>query len=90
MWEKTMKLFSYMSRITFKEAPTSNSPTTTGMRLRPPNFPGYNLRESPTPQFSSYNQKEDATPYVLGIKTKGGYNHLSFPNPIALKYKCQM
>jgi hypothetical protein len=40
-------------------------PTTTGRRLQPPSFLGYNLREAPTPQFSSYNQKEATTPYVL-------------------------
>jgi hypothetical protein len=65
MREKTTKFFSYMSRITFKEAPTSNSPATTGRRLQPPSFSGYNLREAPTPQFSGYNQKEATTPYVL-------------------------
>jgi hypothetical protein len=44
-----------MSRITFKETPTSNSPTTTIRKLQSPIFSGYNLREDPTPQFSSYN-----------------------------------
>jgi hypothetical protein len=76
MREKTTKCFYYMSRITFKEAPTSNSPATTGRRLQPPSFSGYNLREAPTPQFSGYNQKEATTPYVLRLQPEGGYNHL--------------
>jgi hypothetical protein len=38
---------------------------TTGRRLRPLIFSGYNLREDPTPQFSGYNQKEATTPYFL-------------------------
>jgi hypothetical protein len=59
-----------MSRITFKEAPTSNSLAPTGRRLQPPSFLGYNLREYPTPQFSRYNQKE-ATTYKL---CSPGYN----------------
>jgi hypothetical protein len=40
-------------------------PATTGRRLQPTGFSGYNLREAPTPQFSGYNQKEATTPYVL-------------------------
>jgi hypothetical protein len=40
-------------------------PATTGRRLQPPSFSGYNLREYPTPQFSGYNQKDATTPYVL-------------------------
>jgi hypothetical protein len=87
MQEKTTELFSYMSRITFKEAPTSNSLATTGRRLQPPSFSGYKLREAPTPQFSGYNQKEATTPYVLRLQLEGGHNHLSFPHPTALKYK---
>jgi hypothetical protein len=55
-----------------------------------PLFSGYNLREALTPQFSSYNQKEATTPYVLWLQLKYGYKNLSFPHPIALKYKCQM
>jgi hypothetical protein len=43
------RIFSYMSRITFKEAPTSNSPAPTGRRLQPPSFSGSNLKEAPTP-----------------------------------------
>jgi hypothetical protein len=74
-------------RITFKEAPTSNSPAPTGRRLQPPSFSGYNLREAPTPQFSGYNQKEATTPYVLRLQPEGGYNHLSLPHPTTLKYK---
>jgi hypothetical protein len=54
-----------MSRITFKEAPNSNSPAPIGRRLQPPSFSNYDLREAPTLQFSGYNQKEDTTPYVL-------------------------
>jgi hypothetical protein len=84
---KPHNVFSYMSRITFKEAPTSHSPATTGRRLQPPSFSGYNLREAPTPQFSGYNQKEATTPYVLWLQLEGGYNHLSLPRPTALKYK---
>jgi hypothetical protein len=76
-----------MSRIKFKEAPTSNSPFTIRRRLQPPSFSGYNLREALTPQFSGYNQKEATTPYVLWIQPKGGYNHLSLPYPTTLKYK---
>jgi hypothetical protein len=82
-----MECFSYMSRITFKEAPNCNSPTTTGRRLQPPSLSGYNLREAPTPQFSGYNQKEATTPYVLWLQPKGGYNHISLPRPTDLKYK---
>jgi hypothetical protein len=63
------------------------SPVATGRRLQPPIFLGYNLRETPTPQFYGYNQKEDTTPYVLRLQSGGGYNHLSFPHPAALKYK---
>jgi hypothetical protein len=65
-------------------------PAATGRRLQPPRFSGYNLREAPTPQFSGYNQKEATTPYVLRLQLEGGYNHLSFPRPNALKYKFQM
>jgi hypothetical protein len=43
-------------------------PATTGRRLQPPIFSGYNLREAPTPQFSGYNQKEATTPYVLWLQ----------------------
>jgi hypothetical protein len=35
---------------------------TTGRRLQPPSFSGYNLKEAPTPQFSIYNKKEATTP----------------------------
>jgi hypothetical protein len=66
------------------------SPATTGRRLQAPIFLGYNLREATTPQFSSYNQKEDTTSYVLRLQLEGGYNHLSVPHTVALKYKCQM
>jgi hypothetical protein len=59
----------------------------TGRRLQPPIFSGYNLREAPTPKFYGYNQKEATIPYVLRIQPEGGYNHLSFPHPTALKYK---
>jgi hypothetical protein len=62
-------------------------PTATGRRLQPHSFSGYKLREAPTPQFSGYNQKEATTPYVLRLQLEGGYNHLSFPYPTALKYK---
>jgi hypothetical protein len=62
----------------------------TGRRLRPPIFSGYNLREAPTPQFSGHNQKEATTPYVHWLQPEGGYNHISFPCTVALKYKCQM
>jgi hypothetical protein len=34
----------------------------TGMRLQPPSFSGYKLKEAPSPQFSGYNQKEAITP----------------------------
>jgi hypothetical protein len=73
---ENLGIFSYMSRITFKEAPTSNSPTPTRRRLQPPSFLGYSLREAPTPQFSGYNQKESTTPYVIHLQPEGGYNHL--------------
>jgi hypothetical protein len=62
-------------------------PATTGRRLQPPIFTGYNLREAPNPQFSSYNHKEATNPYVLRLHPKGGYNHLSLPRSTALKYK---
>jgi hypothetical protein len=59
--------FSYMSlRITFIGITNFLCfLTTTGRRLQPPSFSGYNLKEAPTPQFSGYNQKEATTPYVL-------------------------
>jgi hypothetical protein len=51
------------------EAPTSFTfPATTGRRLQPPSFSGYNLREALTPQFSGYNQKEATTPNVLRLQ----------------------
>jgi hypothetical protein len=62
-------------------------PAATRRRLQPPSFSGYSLREAPTPQFSGYNQKEATTPYVLWLQSESGYKHLSFPRPIALKYK---
>jgi hypothetical protein len=68
MQEKANKCFSYMSRITFKEAPNSNSPATTRRMFLHPIVLGYNLREDPTPQFFGYNQKEDTTPYVLWLQ----------------------
>jgi hypothetical protein len=40
---------------------------TTGRRLQPPSFSGYNLREAPTPQFFGYNQKEAKTLYALWL-----------------------
>jgi hypothetical protein len=60
-------------------------PAATGMKLQPPSFSGYNLREAPTPQFSIYNQKEATTPNVLWLKPEGVYNHLSLPRPATLK-----
>jgi hypothetical protein len=65
---------------------------TTGRRLQPPSFLGYNLREAPTIEFYGYNQKEATTPYVIWLQpkvdtTEGGYNHMSFPHPNALTYK---
>jgi hypothetical protein len=66
-------ILSYMSLgITFKEAPTSNSPATTRRRLRPPSFPDYNLGEGVTPQFSVYNHKEATIPYVIWLQPEGG------------------
>jgi hypothetical protein len=62
----------------------------TGRMHEPPLFSSYNLRETPTPQFSENNQKEATTPYVLRLQLEGGYNHLSLPHPITLKYKCQI
>jgi hypothetical protein len=81
--------FSYMSlRITFIGSTNFlYFLVATRRRLQPPSFSGYNLRETPTPQFSGYNQKEATTPYVLQLQLEGGYNHLSFPHPTALKYK---
>jgi hypothetical protein len=55
-----------------------------------PLFSGYNLREAPTSKFSGYIHKEATTPYVLWLQPKGGDNHLSFPHPTILKYKCEM
>jgi hypothetical protein len=43
--------FLICQRITFKEAPTSNSLAPTRRRLQPPSFSGSNMREYPTPQF---------------------------------------
>jgi hypothetical protein len=86
---KPHNVFSHMSlRITFIGSTKFLCfPATTGRRLQPPSFSGYNLREAPTPQFSGYNQKEATTPYVLRIQPKHGYNHLSLPHPTTLKYK---
>jgi hypothetical protein len=81
--------FSYMS-LRIRLIGRTNflcSPDATGRRLRPFIFSGYNLREDLTPQFFGYNQKEATTPYVLWLQPEGGYNHLSFPCPTALKYK---
>jgi hypothetical protein len=59
-WAQPPNDFSYMSlRITFIGSTNFLCfPTTTGRRLQPPSFSGYNPREAPTPQFSGYNQKE--------------------------------
>jgi hypothetical protein len=84
---KPHNFFSYMSlRITFIGSTNFICfPATTGRKLQPPSFSGYNLREAPTPQFSFYNQKEATTPYDPRLQPKGGYNHLSLPRPTALK-----
>ena len=81
--------FSYMSlRITFIGSTNFLCfPATTGRRLQPPNFSGYNPREAPTLQFSGYNEKEATTPYVLRLQPEGGYNHMSLPYPTTLMYK---
>jgi hypothetical protein len=42
-------------------------PATTGKRLQPPSFSGYNLKEAPNLKFYGYNKKEDRTPYVLQL-----------------------
>jgi hypothetical protein len=62
------KMIFYISIISFKEAPTSNSLAPTGRKLWPPIFSCYNLREDLTPQFSGYNQKEATTPYFIWIQ----------------------
>jgi hypothetical protein len=61
---KPHNVFSYMSlRITFiRSTNFLFFLATTGRRLQPPSFSGYNLKEAPTPQFSGYNQKEATTP----------------------------
>jgi hypothetical protein len=89
---KPHNVFSYMSLIITFIGSTIFlcSSAATRRRLQSPIFSGYNLREAPTPQFYGYNQKEATTPYVLRLQSKGGYNHLSFPRPTALKYKCQI
>jgi hypothetical protein len=94
---KPDNVFSYMSLRSTLIGSTDFlfSPTATGRRLLSPIFPGYNLREDPTPQFFGYNHKEDTTPYFLWIQPQGGYNPLfslaatTYPCPIqtALKYK---
>jgi hypothetical protein len=78
--------FSYMSlRITFIGSTNFLCfPATTGRRIQPPSFSGYNLREDPTPQFFGYKRKEATTPYVLRILPEGGYNHPSFPCPTTM------
>jgi hypothetical protein len=103
MWEKTTELFSYMSRITFKEAPNSNSPSPTGRRLQPPSFSGSNLKEATTPWVlqlqpeGGYNHlvlrlqpEGSSNSLILWHQLEGGYNPLSFPRPTTLKYKFQM
>jgi hypothetical protein len=86
---KPQNVFSYMYlRITFIGSTNFLCFTaTTGRRLQPPSFSGYNLREAPTPQLSGYNQKEATTPYVLWLQLEVGYNHMSLPRPTALMYK---
>jgi hypothetical protein len=86
---KPHNAFSYMYlRITFIGSTNFLfSPAAIGRRLQPPIFSGYNPREAPNPQFSSNNQNEATTPYVLLLQPEGGYNHLSFPHSITLKYK---
>jgi len=84
---KQHNAFSYMSlSVTFVGSTNffcfSN---TTGRRVQPPSFSGYNLREAPNPQFSGYNQKETTTPYVLRLQLEGGYNHPSLPHPATLE-----
>jgi hypothetical protein len=61
---KPHNVFSYMSlRITFIGSTNFLFfQVSTGRRLQPPSFIGYNLREAPTPQFSGYNLKEAPTP----------------------------
>jgi hypothetical protein len=86
---KPHNAFSYISlRITFIGSTDFLCfPATTGRRLQPPSFSGYNLREAPTSHFSGYNQKEATTPYVIQLQLEGGYNHMSFPLPTTLTYK---
>ena len=80
---KPLNAFSYMSLIIAFIGSTSFLcfPSSTGRRLQPPSFSGYNLREAPTPQFSGYNQKEATIPCVLWLQPEGGYNRLSLPHP---------
>ena len=67
MQEKTTWCFSYMSlRITFKEAPTSNSLAPTRRRLQPPSF----LRLQPKGSSNSPN---------LWLQPEEGYNPLCSP-----------
>jgi hypothetical protein len=102
MQDKNTKIFSYMSRITFKEAPTSNSPSPTGRRIQPPSFLGSNLKEAPTPLVlrlqpeGSYNHqylmlqpKGSSNSLILWNQLEGGYNPLSLPCLSTLKYKFQ-
>jgi hypothetical protein len=68
--------FLYIKRIHSLEAPTSDSPTTTGRRLQPPvprlqpkgsynslNSPAPTRRRLQSPEFSGSNQKVDMTTY---------------------------
>jgi hypothetical protein len=84
--------FSYMYlRITFiRRTKFLCSPAAIGRSLQPHIFLGYNQREDPTPLLYGYDQKEDTTPYVLQLQLEGVNNHLSFPCPTTLKYKCKI
>jgi hypothetical protein len=59
---KPHNYFLIFQRITFKEAPTSNSLYPTRRRIQPLMFSSSNWKVATTTQFSGSNQKENPTP----------------------------
>jgi hypothetical protein len=82
MGENHKMIFLYIKRIHSLEAPTSDSPTTTGRRLQPPV-----LRLQPEGSYNSLNslaptrRRLQPPEFSDSNNPKGGYNHLSLPHP---------
>ena len=69
---KPQNAFSYMSwRITFIRSTNFLCfPATTGRRLQPTSFSGYNLREAPTPQILATTRRRLQPPMFSGYNRK--------------------